>query len=244
MVGEDTVQSTANASGKRGSIWAMLLRGLPRFPHVVGVGLLVSIPFLAAVDEDWLRVVIAAICAVSIWLLQWALGAMQRRHILSHRDSIAMLNIWAFVLVGNGFGSLGLYDRFFYYDMFLHFVFPFLAAEFFFIAFNSTAINRQQTLPRGIVQRTNVILLVMGVVMACVLGWEVFEYLMDVTLATEMLGQIGDRFDTEGDIAVGFLAVLLAAVLERRQWSRIFERRITPMQTDADDFVDTIEQNV
>ncbi len=168
-----------------------------------------AMPFLYQENHDnhIFRTVISFLCAFSIAGLWIALTWSIKKDRVAFQDAASMQLIWIFALASNGFGAIGLYYIWFYYDLVIHFINPLLATEFLFFLFHYWW--KQEP---DFWQMIRFIFIAIGLVLL----WEWYEAILDFLLGTSMVGQAGEANDTLTDIMAGILGVLVGVVLYNR----------------------------
>ena len=188
--------------------------------RISNVGLLLSVftasafflfgLYLQFVVHDYFRPFAAFASAFAALLPQLTHRFGPTRPILTKRALASIETAWSIQLSLNGIGALGFYLQFQYYDMALHVLGPLIVCWILSIIIGSYYyVTNQWNLKK--VQRLIVLLAVL-----LILLWEVWEWFVDRTLGTAMLGQPGEEYDTLYDILVGLVSIIPLYLLNNR----------------------------
>lgn len=144
------------------------------------------------------------------------LGTLWRRYI--SYPAVGIIEIaMVFLLAFNGFGALGWYREFQYYDMILHVITPFFIAFLLSVVVGSI-LSARQGLRIFWVQ-----LFIIPISVAFLLIWEFWELSGDRIWHTQMLGQLTEKYDTWYDIGVGLVGILCACFVNFFKLKKIIQ---------------------
>lgn len=167
--------------------------------------------------DDTFRAVMALLSALAILVPDYLAYINTRKDIISPTVVGIGGNILALALVLNGIGALGFYRTLDHYDLVLHFINPLFGAWVISIIIASyLRKHRKYSLLR-------VHFWTALVVTTLMLLWELWEFSGDTFFGTSMFGQVGERFDTELDLAAGMLAICVVILFNQLLLNRILK---------------------
>lgn len=179
------------------------------------VGFVVFGFYLLHTDDNLFRVVMAFFSPFFIFAPRVLCRYVLQMQFISQRMLAVLEMLIAFMLSLNGIGALGLYLETQYYDLFLHFLNPFLIAGIISILIGSYGrYSASYQLSR--VQHFFIFF-----TMILLIGWEIWEYAGDQLFGTQMFGQPGEEYDTITDLGAGMLSMSVVYYINNKYLNRL-----------------------
>jgi hypothetical protein len=148
--------------------------------------------------------VASLVCSVALWLPLLLMHIFKTTDVTSPRAQVVAEFSWTLMLTINALGAIHFYYTWRYYDAVLHFCFPILGALLLSILIMGI-FERFKRYDLWMVRWT-----ALGLSAVFILAWEVFEYVGDKFFHTDMHSQIGERYDTIYDVALGYAGLVIA----------------------------------
>lgn len=164
----------------------------------------------------WFRAVMAFVSAISLFLPRFIFHTSSSHRYLKENALLLLELGWMIIIVLNALGAVWFYNTVEYYDMILHLVTPMIGGSMIGILVSAHQLHYGAYKIRSSIGTT---LLLTGLI---VLLWEVYEYVTDAFLGTNMYGQKGENLDTILDIAGGFIALLFVYFFLSRYIEKYF----------------------